>query len=219
MGRKEPKSLWEYWKIYRCSISKISDSILYCLVFPWQQSLGIQCCRLKLRAVQFWFLLVWFLALHQLVWSYPEAWWKMAIVSAWFGMVMVFYVIFNEDMQRSWLVVCSFAWIFVALADDFHAPAWKSSWFAIGSLPGGWMVFTWDESLHGICMGWVHSAWSLHPCVHELLSTSLDWWKMACGMARLGMVWSLHGLHVSLRDDHVVLQFLLAGSEQFWVLL
>ena len=52
------------------------------------------------------------LILHQLVWSYPEAWWKMATVSAWFGMVMVFYVIFNEGMQRFWLVVCSFAWNF-----------------------------------------------------------------------------------------------------------
>lgn len=26
-----------------------------------------------------------------------------------------------------------------------------------------------------------------HPCVHELLSTSLGWWKMACGMDRLGL--------------------------------
>jgi hypothetical protein len=70
----------------------------------------------------------------------------MAIGSAWFGMVLViwfgymhgmhgFYVIFNEDLQLSWLVVCSLAWIFVALADDFHVPAWKSSWFAVGSLP------------------------------------------------------------------------------------
>jgi len=154
MGRKEPKSLWECWKIYWCSISKISDSILYCFVFSWQQSLGIQCCRLKLRAVQFWFLLVWFLALHQLVWSYPEAWWKMATVSAWFGMVMVFYVIFNEDMQRSWLVVCSFAWIFCGSGWWFPRPCMEELlvcyWFFAWGLNGVYVIWVSSWYLHGV---------------------------------------------------------------------
>ena len=40
------------------------------------------------------------------------------------------------------------------------------------------------------------------------------------GSAWYGLVssWPAWFLHVSLRDDHVVLQFLLARSEQFWVL-
>ena len=45
------------------------------------------------------------------------------------------------------------------------------------------MISAWGEFL---------LAWSFHPCVHELLSTSLGWWKMASGMARLGLLRRMH---------------------------
>eukprot|EP00258_Populus_trichocarpa_P025573 XP_024441592.1 uncharacterized protein LOC112324175 [Populus trichocarpa] len=90
------------------------------------------------------------------------------------------------------LAVCSLDWIFVALADDFHVPAWKSSWFAVGSLPmAEWCLR--ELSLYMV------SAW------FELIQRGpfVPMCMSCCLLLSAGGRW---------------LVVLLAGSEQFWVL-